>query len=310
MPVIGSDSETLKEYLGPNAQGRIYLGSNLVQKGTDVNDIIAFYDVANSNSYPGSGSTLYDLSGNNNDLIITGSVTYSAVSQSLIISGSTLADYGQIYSPNQVTASVKNLLGTGSVFTIITFQRGIAAGINSYAPHWSFGEQSLPFGNPAGKLIAPDDFNTFLPFKIGIQTQMLGAISNTENYHVYLSADPGDQWYWYNPPVSTGWVLQAHVKTDVNGVSDNLTILQRGVNNNTSSLLSATLNSSYPKILGVASQTTFNTSLDNQYLYIGKNPYVTTDPGKIFHFGGMVIINRVLDGNEINNYWNLFFNSR
>ena len=309
MPVIGSDNEILKEYFGPNTQGRIYLGSNLVQKGTDVNDIIAFYDVANSNSYPGSGSTLYDLSGNNNDLTITGSVTYSAVSQSLIISGSTLADYGQIYSPNQVTASVKNLLGTGSVFTIITFQRGIAAGINSYAPHWSFGEQSLPFGNPAGKLIAPYDFNTFSPFKIGIQTQIPG--DNTENYSVYLSADPSNQWLWYNPPVSTGWVLQGHIKTDVNGVSNNLTIVQRGVNNNTSSLLGATLNNAgFPKILGDASQTTFNTSLDNQYLYIGKNPYVTTNPGKIFHFGGMVIINRVLDGNEINDYWDLFFNSR
>jgi hypothetical protein len=33
MPVIGSDSEITNEYLGPNAQGRIYLGSNLVQNG-------------------------------------------------------------------------------------------------------------------------------------------------------------------------------------------------------------------------------------------------------------------------------------
>jgi hypothetical protein len=33
MPVIGSDSEILKEYLGTNDQGRIYLGSNLVQNG-------------------------------------------------------------------------------------------------------------------------------------------------------------------------------------------------------------------------------------------------------------------------------------
>jgi hypothetical protein len=33
MPVIGSDSEITNEYLGPNAQGRIYLGSQKIQNG-------------------------------------------------------------------------------------------------------------------------------------------------------------------------------------------------------------------------------------------------------------------------------------
>ena len=34
MPVIGSDSEILKQYLGSNNQGKIYFGSDLVQSGT------------------------------------------------------------------------------------------------------------------------------------------------------------------------------------------------------------------------------------------------------------------------------------
>ena len=301
MPIYYGNTELGSEYYGGLAQGRIYHGSNLVQNGNNSN-LIAFYNIATPACYTSGSSTVYDLSGNGNDLTITGSVLYSAASQSLVITGSTYANYGQLYSANQLTDSLgNNLLGTGSVFTIITFMRGINWGNDPYGPHWSLGTTA-----PAAfKNLAPVQDTSFFPGKIGFgtQTQQSG-----ECYRVFTSANPSTSWNWYegSPPNTYGWNLSAFEKTAVNGTTNNMTIYSRGINGASGSLLSATtLNSGFPGIYGGQSQTIFNTDLEQQYLYIGKNPLIS-NTAKFYHFGGMAVFNRVLSAAEVDNYWTLF----
>jgi hypothetical protein len=303
MPIYYGNTELGSEYYGGLSQGRIYQGSNLVQNG-DNSNLIAFYNIATPSCYTSGSDTVYDLSGNGNNLTITGSVLYSAASQSLVITGSTYANYGQLYSANQLTDSLgNNLLGTSSVFTIITFMKGISWGNDAYGPHWSFGTTA-----PATfKNLAPVQDTSFFPSKIGFGSQ---TGNSGEVYRVYTSANPATNWSWYSDTVGLpnvwGWNLSAFEKTAVNGTTNNMTIYTRGVNGVSGSLFSATtLNSGFPGIYGGSSQTTFNTDLEQQYLYIGKNPLIS-NTAKFYHFGGMAIFNRVLSGTEVNNYWDLF----
>ena len=41
--------------------------------------LVAWYDIANPSSYPGSGPDLYDLTTNNNDILLSGGTYYSAL---------------------------------------------------------------------------------------------------------------------------------------------------------------------------------------------------------------------------------------
>jgi hypothetical protein len=69
-------------YLGNTALNQTWLGN------TQINDVelrvpevpsgvYAYYDASNLTSYPGSGSTWFDLSGNGNHLTLTGSVSFT-----------------------------------------------------------------------------------------------------------------------------------------------------------------------------------------------------------------------------------------
>jgi hypothetical protein len=81
MPVIGSDSETLKEYLGSSELGTIFLGNTLVQGNDEaiISDIglVAYYDISNTSSYTSGSSVIFDLTSNNNDMLIRTGVSYS-----------------------------------------------------------------------------------------------------------------------------------------------------------------------------------------------------------------------------------------
>ncbi len=55
--------------------------------------LVAWYDIANPSSYPGSGPDLYDLTTNNNDILLSGGTYYSALGGgSLSFDG--VGDYG------------------------------------------------------------------------------------------------------------------------------------------------------------------------------------------------------------------------
>jgi hypothetical protein len=85
MPVIGSNQEIIKEYLGPDEIGTIFLGNTLVQgveePGTIPlqSDLIFNVDANDINSYPGSGSTWFNTATNgaSTNLLFTGSVSFN-----------------------------------------------------------------------------------------------------------------------------------------------------------------------------------------------------------------------------------------
>mgnify|MGYP003705723913 CR=1 FL=1 len=57
------------------------------KSGPDIieNGLLLYYDVANKKSYPGSGTSWYDLSGNENTITLTNGPTYNAANLGSIL---------------------------------------------------------------------------------------------------------------------------------------------------------------------------------------------------------------------------------
>jgi hypothetical protein len=314
MPIYLGDQQIRKQYIDSYELGKIYLGNTLVQEGST--DILAFYNTANVNSYPGSGSTVFDLSGNENHLTITGSVTYLAESSSLLISSSAnnYSDFGSLSTP--VSFNGGNLNGTGSEFTIITFLQSYDGG--DYIANWYLGGASAS-GND--KQILNTNSDTFNLYQIGVGANLGNPIGGT-SFLTYQTSAPESQWLWGKSSSGEGyrkWSMVAYNKSS-QASTNNLRIDARGYvpggggTYNQSALNSITLNNpSFPKIEGTQNNifpaTTYETNLDTTRLFVGKNPTTPANPqGTVprFLFGGMIIFNRVLSTSEVNNYWNYF----
>ena len=103
-------------------------GPKLVTDG-----LILYWDIADNNCYPGTGTTVYDLSGNGNNGTITGGVTYDAstVSGVLTLNGTT----------GYIASSTPNLTSTN--YTVIGASRynGATRGrmINATGNNWLLG---------------------------------------------------------------------------------------------------------------------------------------------------------------------------
>ena len=83
---------TITDSIGCSLSEIIYCTPNptppVIQSG-----LVAWYDIANPSSYPGSGPDLYDLTTNNNDILLSGGTYYSALGGgSLSFDG--VGDYG------------------------------------------------------------------------------------------------------------------------------------------------------------------------------------------------------------------------
>ena len=51
--------------------------------------MVVYFDISNSSSYPGSGSTITDLSGSGNNAALSGDYSYSALNSGVIVMGGT-----------------------------------------------------------------------------------------------------------------------------------------------------------------------------------------------------------------------------
>ena len=84
--------------------------------------LVLALDAANSLSYPGTGTTLYDLSGNNYNFTLQGNAAYSAEGKgSIYLDGS--ADGIQLTGNGHITRStqlIKSLLDNGFDVDVIT----------------------------------------------------------------------------------------------------------------------------------------------------------------------------------------------
>jgi hypothetical protein len=68
------------------------------------NGLIMYVDAANPRSYPGTGNTWYDLSGNNNHMTLVNGVTYSTASGGVLQTDGT-NDYISLYPFNLATTN-------------------------------------------------------------------------------------------------------------------------------------------------------------------------------------------------------------
>lgn len=80
--------------------------------GVVTTDLLAYYDAGNIASYPGSGSALYDLSGNGRNATLTGDIAYSGSNGGVFETGITSAGY------LDVTSSVATSINGGDTATI------------------------------------------------------------------------------------------------------------------------------------------------------------------------------------------------
>lgn len=307
MTIYYGNTQLGSDYYSSTPQGRIYQGSNLVQDGIyGESNLIALYNIADPNCYPGSGDVIYDLSSNGNNLLISGSnVTYDAASGSLLISSSG-TNLGQIYSPNPLINNFGNsLLGQAGEYTIITLFTTVAS--TTYDPHWYIGGQTQTSDGQIG------DFQqgNFSQYQIAFGTDDSPTFDLLTPVY---GSNPANYYQWGNDPGFVGnkrWSMQAFTKTTAS-VNYNARVDMQGYYpQNVATWLSSSLfsiqwaSSGYPNLQHSNLATNFNSNLSLQYLYIGKNPANTSTFGS-FQFGGMAIFGRALNSAQVAPYWNYF----
>lgn len=129
--------------------GRVSYYGGIVKNGLIIN-----IDVAKLDSYPKSGVLWYDVSGQVNNLTLSGPVTYNQVSNYFFLSGSTTYMYSDNFFPIEGPAticllckptatggrtfvSISNVTGTVGPFS--AFQFGYRSGSGSNLNVWKYG---------------------------------------------------------------------------------------------------------------------------------------------------------------------------
>ena len=106
-------------------------GANIVRNG-----LVLAWDIANTNSYPGSGTTVFDLSGNGNNGTITGGVTYNAATVKGVLTTNGTTGYISSTTPN--LASTNYTVMGAARYNGATRGRMINSALNNWLlGHWS-----------------------------------------------------------------------------------------------------------------------------------------------------------------------------
>ena len=142
MPIYQGNTEIGSEYVDSYQLGRIYQGTQIVQGGYSIDrGAYAYYDASIPASYPGSGSTWFDLSGNNNNLTFTGSVTYADNALAFSASYAT-KESASLFTGDILTVcgwvNYTSTQGGGSPNSWLSFDKG-----NDSLPAYVFGRQQL-----------------------------------------------------------------------------------------------------------------------------------------------------------------------
>jgi hypothetical protein len=103
--------------------------------------LVLAWDIADRNSYPGSGTTVFDISGNGNNGTITGGVTYNAATSNGVLTTNGTTGY--------ISSNTPNLASTN--YTVIGAARYNGATrarmINSTSNNWLLGHWSNGVAN-------------------------------------------------------------------------------------------------------------------------------------------------------------------
>jgi hypothetical protein len=173
----------------------MFVGPNIVTDG-----LVFSIDAASKKSYNGSGTTIYDLSGNNNDGTLTNGPTFSSDGGGSIVFDATnerveWAGLGLSFSSFSVSAFIKPVSNNGSYNAIIS----ATLGENSdylYGLNWDLGPNStsefsvlnLEISRNFGGFYNRDVMASSFPF--GIWTHVsLSVDSVNDSFKVYVNGE-------------------------------------------------------------------------------------------------------------------------
>lgn len=160
-----SDTGYLRHPVGTTAQRPANPAAGMIRFNTDINDLeyyngsswmqftttytnilsnglVMYLDASNISSYPGSGSTWFDLSGNGHNISLGSSVTFSSTVNGCLNFAKDANGFGRNTSMNL----------SSSNFTIIGFSRKNVAGddgrvITAYNNNWLLGHHDTTYGD-------------------------------------------------------------------------------------------------------------------------------------------------------------------
>ena len=280
-------------YLGNTALNQVWLGNTLLNEnyGPSLfpnNGLVAYYVPGEDGGY--SGDTVFDLSGNGNNLTLSGTYTYSGGVVS--VSGS---------SSGMVSDSpYTQLTGSDPEFTIVLFINGPQR--LSYDNLWYLGNPTLTAGQ--GIWNSNTGFTTFDANKIifgdGVQNYIPLNGDGSEDYISFSRTD-------YSMLSITRTVSSSYSGSELNGKVYIRNYRYNGLDN-TGSLVTSkvyqSLSTDVPYIYALsATPITTNWSTVNPKLYIGVNPsdptYDVSLNSAPINFAGAFIYSRLLSNSEI-----------
>ena len=89
-------------------------------------------DFANSKCYPGTGSTIYDLSGNGLNATIAGSLSYSSANKGILVFPGTTGNYVTSFGPNLSTTNHTVIVGSRYQPGATQGGRILSSGLNNW----------------------------------------------------------------------------------------------------------------------------------------------------------------------------------
>ena len=132
-------------YINNKGVNEVRLNNNLVWSRNfqpNTNGLVMFIDGANPNSYPGSGNTWYDISGNNHNISLGSTVSYTSDFGGVLTFPENGNGYGRNTSMNLSTSN----------YTVITYIRKLANSNNgrtvtAYQNNWLIGHHDDTYGD-------------------------------------------------------------------------------------------------------------------------------------------------------------------
>jgi len=321
------------------------MGKSIAASSLPTEGLVALYSPKSPGGY--TAGTIVDLSGNGNDLALTGNYY---ITSSALYSGSVFfASGSHAITGTDLSAS---LHGTGSQYTIISFTAIYGdGGINYIDPIWWIGG---PTSSADQKQIYNGGVSETSPgWGIGVSNKNYSSYPQTQPWLLFDNPDsyrPGaTSWIATREKFGVGnnpWSFQAVSKGDqtptYTGADTNLTIYSRGYGvanpgpigewKYLNLLNSDVYGYAYtepqysPVITGskedagfiynlnlTTTGNKFSTNLDNSILLLSPVGGGVTNPSyagayRTFYFGGMVIYDRVLSADEVSSICSFYFN--
>lgn len=192
---LGSNDITTA-YFGSSAVSQMYQGSTALLatfSPDDIADLQLWYDISNASSYPGTGTTIYDLKQIRNasyrDATIVGSFTYDATDGYIDKGGASNDRITMSANSSHPLASTNGI--TTSVWVWIdayygNYSRIIRHGNTSNANQYTFGR----WNNTNDHAIYNRSvwYNTNVPTVFSTWTNFTITVDNSNNYVIYRDA--------------------------------------------------------------------------------------------------------------------------